>query len=87
MEEVLFKIGFKKEEVEELLIQLSNLSEHVFIMKIQLFNKYKCHNDFIKEIIIKRKDILYLDIDRLEYIFDAIIANNDIIEETLLEIV
>lgn len=87
MKETLKLLNFDAEEIEKITMSLSNVTLLQFNQIINLFYKYKCDKNFIKEVIISRKDIFEYDVIRLEYIFDAIISNNDIIEETLLEII
>ena len=54
--------------------------------KINIFKKYGCSNEFIREILINKISIFKIDEERLKYIFDAIVSNHDIIEETILDI-
>ena len=87
MEDTLLKLGYDKEDIDSLISKLSIYNSYIMKKNIDLFIRYNCSEYFIKEIINKRIDILVFDCDRLRYIFDAIIANNDIIEETLFDIV
>lgn len=87
MKKTLKSLNFDAEEIDEITFSLSNVTLLQFNQILNLFYKYKCDRNFIKEVILSRKDIFEYDVMRLEYIFDAIISNNDIIEETLLEII
>ena len=85
MESILIDLGFFKEDIANVMKLYTN--EVKFIRVIAILKEYKCNIDFIKWIIINKKEIFEMDIDRLEYILDAISSNNDIIEETLLDII
>lgn len=86
MEELLLGIGFDKEDIDDLIDSINDNKILGFNDKINVFKYYGCSNSFIKEIIMNRIDIFKIEQERLKYIFDAIISNNDIIEETILEI-
>lgn len=86
MNNVLFEIGFDREDVEDIM-QLINHNEILNLeRKIELFKHYGCSNEFIREVLISRIAIFKMEEEKLNYIFDAIRANNDIIEETILDI-
>ena len=87
MKEILSKLDFDREEIERIIPSFDNISLYQLESFIDLLMLYRVNKDYIKEILLKRKDLLNMDIDQLKYILDAILANHDIIEETLLEIV
>ena len=70
--------------------QLQNKLDKIGVAKVEKFvyllNKYRCDISFIREIVLNSEDILTMDSEKLEYTIEAIVANDDIIEETLLDI-
>ena len=87
MEDVLLSLGFDKEDINGLLYELDKYNSYILKRNIDSLLRYNCDNGFIKYIVSNRSDVLSMDCDRLTYILDAIISNNDIIEETLLDLV
>ena len=87
MKEMLLAFDFDIVEATLIENEFLNMGVYNISAYVILFNKYRLNKFFIKEIILKRKDLFLMDKDRLEYVFDAIISNGDIIEETLLDII
>lgn len=87
MKDLLKELSFDMEEIEIFNKEFQNIPSFQIELIIRLLKKYGCHKEFIKHILINRKDLFLVDATRLEYIMEAIVANGDIIEETLLEIV
>ena len=87
MEDILLSLGFDKEDINSLLFELDKYNTHVLRKNIDSLLRYNCNSGFIRYIVSNRNDVLSMDCDRFIYILDAIISNNDIIEETLLDLV
>lgn len=86
MQNILFQIGFDKEDIESIEVSINSNEIINLETKINIFKKYGCSNEFIREILINKISIFKIDEERLKYIFDAIVSNHDIIEETILDI-
>lgn len=87
MEELLKVLDCDLDEIEWIMNDLKdeNITKIENIIKILLKNQ--CNKDFIKEVIFNHKRLFKLDLERINYIIEAILSNGDIIEETLLELV
>ena len=87
MEQILLNLNFAREEVEQIKLELINTSVAKVERVVNLLLIKGCAKAFVREIILNRQDIFSMDLDKLEYTIEGILANNDNIEEILLDIV
>lgn len=87
MEELLISIGFFKEDIDSILNVCDDINEYKISRVILLLKKYKCDNNFIREIILNKKNIFEMDLDKLEFSLEAIVSNGDTVEEILGELI
>ena len=87
MEEISKLLHLDNEEINWLYKDLEEIGFYNILKIINLLIKNGVDVVFIKEILFNQQRVLKMDYERIEYIIDSIIANDDIIEETLLELV
>ena len=87
MEDLLRVLGCDPDEIEWILKDFKDKNIATVESALNLLIRYQCDKDFVKYIIFNHKSIFDMDLERIEYIIEAILSNGDIIEETLLELV
>ena len=84
MDYIYKELKLDKEDIDLLYDIIKNYPISKIESVYSLLKKYNCSIDLIKELFFNEKyHIFDYEIDRLKYFFDAIISNNDIIEEMI----
>lgn len=81
------ELSFDKEDIETLREIYKDFSDVLIQRIINVLAKYGCSIDYIKHLLLNNKNLFLMDVDRLQYLLEAIVSNGDTIEEVLLEII
>ena len=87
MKQVLLDLQFSMEEIEGIEEIVNVIGNYKLERVIHLFKMNNCSNAFIRELIINKRDVFEMDFDKLSFMVESILANGELIEEVILELI